>query len=218
LLTAGIPGVATRVTPDVRRKPLSPAEALVALRRDRHRGGAGRYLDYVFDLGPRVRAIVLDTTRRNKGAGGIVRPAQLRWLHDALAAAGRRYVVVFSHSPLASAAGGSRALALLDRDQRVVAAVAGHTHRNRISARQTAWGGYWLVETASLVDYPQQARAFRLSETATGRLVLETWLVDHDPAVPLAAVARELAYLDVQGGRVSGAAGSRRDRNVRLYR
>ena len=36
--------------------------------------------------------------------------------------------------------------------------------------------------------------------------------------VPLADTARELAYLDVQGGRPNGFAGRRPDRNVRLWR
>ena len=34
----------------------------------------------------------------------------------------------------------------------------------------------------------------------------------------MAGVSRELAYLDVQGGRPLGFAGGPRDRNARLYR
>ena len=34
----------------------------------------------------------------------------------------------------------------------------------------------------------------------------------------LVGTARELAYLDAQGGRPGGDAGTRRDRNVQLYR
>jgi hypothetical protein len=33
----------------------------------------------------------------------------------------------------------------------------------------------------------------------------------------MAGVSRELAYLDVQGGRPKGFAGTRLDRNARLY-
>jgi hypothetical protein len=58
---------------------------------------------------------------------------------------------------------------------------------------------------------------FRLREAAGGGAVLETWMVDHDGA-GVAGTARELAYLDAQGGRPNGFAGSASDRNVRLFK
>ena len=73
------------------------------------------------------------------------------------------------------------------------------------------------MQTAALADYPQQgARAARARGTAGGGTVLETWMLDTAPD-PLADTARELAYLDAQGGRPQGEAGTRNDRNVRLY-
>jgi hypothetical protein len=52
--------------------------------------------------------------------------------------------------------------------------------------------------------------------TAGGGVALETTMVDHDGR-GLAGVARELAYLDAQGGRPQGVAGRPGDRNARLY-
>jgi hypothetical protein len=73
-----------------------------------------------------------------------------------------------------------------------------------------------VIETSSLADFPQQGRMLRVRETAGGGRVVETWMVDQDGA-GAAGTARELAYLDAQGGRPQAFAGRPEDRNVRLY-
>jgi Calcineurin-like phosphoesterase len=183
LLGLGLPGRSIRVAPDPGRRELSPGEV-------RRRLGK---LRYSFRLGAHVRGVVFDRPRR---------------LQSLLRAAGEEPVVVFSHKPLPEAA-----LAVLDGDPHVVAAIHGDTHRNSIEARDH----YWVIGTSSLVDYPQQARALALYRTANGGLVLETWMIDHDPGDRLAATSRQLAYLDFQGGRPEHFGGARRDRNARLY-
>jgi hypothetical protein len=75
-----------------------------------------------------------------------------------------------------------------------------------------------LISTSSLVDYPQQVRAFRVAATSNGGVVLQTWMLNTDSSVRLASISRQLAYLDVQGGRPQGFAGTRADRNANLYR
>jgi hypothetical protein len=60
-----------------------------------------------------------------------------------------------------------------------------------------------------------QARMLRLVRTRSGRLALETWMVDGTGST-LAGTARQLAYLDAQGGRPQGDAGGRLDRNALL--
>ena len=212
LLRSGLPGETAPVAPDPARRELTPAQAVAALRP----GTTGR-LDYTFDLGPRVRGIVLDTVQRAKGAHGVVTPREVAFLRDELRRAGDRWVLVFTHQPLGGFAEGAPLQALLDADPRVLAAIAGDTHHNRITPRPTAAGGYWQITTSALADFPQQTRMLRVRETAGGGAVLETWMLDTAPD-PLADTARALAFLDAQGGRPDHDAGTRLDRNVRLYR
>jgi 3',5'-cyclic AMP phosphodiesterase CpdA len=203
-------GSAETVPADPARRHLAPAAMVdrLAAAAGVHPAARGR-LDYTFDLGPAVRGIVLDTASRLAGSRGVVTAEQVAWLREQLTDG--RWSVVFAHNPLEASDGGQAALALLDRSPRVVAVVSGNRHRNTIEPRD----GYWLIGTSSLADFPQQARMFRLREAAGGA-VLETWMVDHDGR-GLAGIARELAFLDAQGGRPQGFAGERSDRNVRLF-
>ncbi len=207
-----------RVPPDPARRELDPQETVAALQASSGRRASGALLDYRADIGPHVRALVLDLARRGGGSGGIVHPGQPEWLAGELAAAGERWILVVSHQPLTSSQGASQILALLDREPRVVAAISGHIHRNQIAARPSPAGGYWLISTASLIDYPQQARALRVLATADGGVAIQTWMLDHVFPGELGTVSRQLAYLDAQGGRPGGFIGDRLDRNVTLYR
>jgi len=179
------------------------------------RGGSAR-LDYSFDLGDRVRLIVLDLVRRAGGSDGLVAPGQPAWLEDQLARARKRWVIVVTHHPLTNSVGGEGLLEIIDRHPRVLAAIFGHTHHNRIEPRPGAGGGYWLIGTGSMIDYPQQARAIRVFATADGGAALQTWMLDHAPG-GLGDISRELAFLDAQGGRPQDFAGTPRDRNATLF-
>ena len=213
VLEGGLPGRRQRVPADPARRPMTAPQVVGRLREAvaPRAGDGGGPLDYTFDIGPRVRAIMLDTVRREGGSRGRLSPAQVDWLRTELARAGDRYVVVFSHNPLDSTDGGEPALAAMAASGHVVAAIAGNTHKNSIHTSH----GMWLITTSSLADFPQQARMFQLRDAGTG-VVLETWMVDHDGR-GLAGISRELAYLDAQGGRPQGFAGGARDRNARLY-
>jgi Calcineurin-like phosphoesterase len=202
-------GRAETVPADPARRHLDPAELVERLATAVGvRPAAPGRLDYTFDLGD-MRGIVLDTANRAGGSRGLVTARQVAWLQRQLETS--RWAVVFAHNPLESSDGGEAALAALDAAPRVVAVVSGNRHRNTIERRD----GYWLIGTSSLADFPQQARMFRLRE-APGGAVLETWMVDHDGR-GLAGTARELAYLDAQGGRPQGFAGRPTDRNARLF-
>jgi hypothetical protein len=228
LLREAFAGPTRRVPADGAWRQLSFAEAVARLRAAAGRApAAAPRLDYVVDLGARLRLIVLDLARRGGGSGGLVRAGQPEFVARAVAGAGGgagaggRWVIAVSHQPLGDSAGGEAILAELDRSPLVIATLAGHTHRNRVVPRHSSAGGYWQIETASLIDYPQQARALRLVATAGGGVAIHTWMLDHVAAGRtggLGRVSRELAYLDAQGGRPGAFAGTRLDRNVILYR
>jgi 3',5'-cyclic AMP phosphodiesterase CpdA len=219
LLAHGIPGRATTIAPDPRRRAVRLTEIAQPTGADPR----AERLNYALDVGEKLRVLVLDTVDRAGGAAGIVTPAELRFLRTELegaAGADDRWYVVADHHGLERARNGDRAFALLDRDPRVVAEISGDTHRHAIRPRRTAAGGFWQIATGSLADWPQQARMLRFVEGANGTRAIETWVVDHAgglDAEDLAGFGRELAFLDAQGGRPQRFAGARTDRNARLW-
>ena len=222
LLAQALRGPIVRVPPDPARRELGFGEVLSRL----HAAGgpatairSGTRLDYIIDVGLRLRVVVLDIVRRDGGSDGAVDPSQPAWLERQLGDAGDRWVIVVTHQPIASSAGGARLLSVMDRAPRVIAALNGHIHRNEIRPRPTAAGGYWLITTASLIDYPQQARALTVQATQNGAVAIRTWMLDHvDAPRGLGRISRQLAYLDAQGGRPQGFEGMHGDRNVILHR
>ncbi|MGP4029758.1 TIGR03767 family metallophosphoesterase [Actinomadura sp. 3N407] len=204
---------------------------------------------YGFDKGI-VRGLVLDTVNQNGYSEGSLDKAQFAWLESQLEAGSSRYFaadgsvvrhaakdrlfVLFSHHPIGSmenALGGDRVLgdevqALLLRYPNVILWVNGHTHRNHVipHARQGG-GGFWEVNTAAHIDFPQQSRIVELADNGDGTLSIFATILDSagpasyggrltDP-VRLASLSRELAGNDWQD-RDDGRRGETADRNVEL--
>jgi metallophosphoesterase (TIGR03767 family) len=240
---------ARRVTPDPDRRILSRSEIIEehftttgAPRghgfTEQNRADGTAY--YTFDRGP-VRFIVLDSVNPNGQSDGSLDTTQFGWLAAQLEASRDRVVVLASHHTIDTmtnsgiGTGGEaqtrvlgdevRALAL--RHPQVVAWVDGHTHRNRVLAHRRAdgSGGFWEINTAAHVDWPQQSRLLEIADNRDGTLSIFTTLLDHDgPAayggrlgdpLPLAGLARELAANDWQV-RTAGAGGDAESRNVEL--
>jgi metallophosphoesterase (TIGR03767 family) len=127
--------------------------------------------------------------------------------------------------------------ALLAGTPNVIAYVAGHTHANAVKFNRGRRGrGFWEINTASHIDWPQQSRLIEIMDNGDGTLSLFGTLLDSaapvvaPPAGPaaaftpvqLASIARTLSYNDPQREGLEGTGGSaektgrRRDRNVEL--
>lgn len=229
-LLQALQGPTVKVPPDPRRQELSVGEAVGDLRAATAAYGSAERLDFVYDLGDRLRLIVLDLASRVGGSGGRLVAGQVEFVRAALDGAGDRWVVFVSHQTLRQTAGGEQLQSVLDSSPGVILILNGHTHRNRIFPRQTAAGGHWEIETASLIDWPQQTRALRIHETHDGAgVAISTWMLDHVSPEPagslglsgfsgsLGRISRELSYLSAAGGRPGHFAGDRSDRNAVLY-
>ena len=218
------------VTADPRRRVLSRAEVVDEHFRTtgtpvghgftaRNRADGTAY--YTFDSG-RVRFVVLDTVNPNGESNGSVDATQFEWLRTTLAASADRVVVVAGHHTVDSMTNrlvgtggdveqrilGDQVAALLLGHPQVVAWVNGHTHHNQVWAhrRPEGPGGFWEVNTAAHIDWPQQARLVEVVDNRDGTLSVFATMLDHaGPAayggrlgssVPLAGLARELAAND----------------------
>lgn len=243
----GTPSV-RRVTADPRRRLLDRAQ-LVAEHftttgtplghgfTSRNRADGTAY--YFFDRG-RVRFVALDTVNPNGYADGSLDSTQFAWLGDLLQDSADRIVIVFSHhtsetmdNPFVGTGLdpdrrvlGAEVLALLLDHPSVVAWVNGHSHRNRIWARQRpGGGGLWEINTAAHIDWPLQSRIVEVVDNRDGTLSLFTTVLDHagtrrwggelDTTRQLASLARELAANDWHHPG-DGARGTAKDRNVEL--
>lgn len=195
---------------------------------------------YYFDQGA-FRHVVMDSVNPNGYQDGSLDEPQFDWLKSTIGSASGRAVIVYSHhtsasmdNPLIASGGdlsprvlGSSVVDYLLTQPRVIAWVNGHTHKNQIivHTRTDGSGGFWEINTASHVDYPQQARIIEVADNGDGTLSIFTTILDHaGPAsyggdlsstVALASLSRELAVNDPQVD-ISSMAGTASARNTEL--
>ena len=240
-------GTATPVTADADRRLLTRGEVV-----DEHFDTSGTPVGhgftaqnrddntayYVIDKGA-VLLVMLDTVNANGYADGSLDPAQFEWLQQVVDSAADKLVILFSHhtsetmgnpfivtggDPGPRVLGGAVVDYLLTAPQ-VIAWVNGHTHRNEVLAHPAAAGGFWEINTASHIDFPQQARIIEIADNLDGTLSIFTTILDHfasaefdgslDSIDSLASLSRELSANDPQLIS-SGLAGTPGDLNVEL--
>jgi metallophosphoesterase (TIGR03767 family) len=263
-VAGALAGPARTVTPDADRRVIdrhtTVQEYFDTSGRPRGHGFTKRNLAdgtayYAFDRGL-MRGIVLDTVNPNGEADGSLDPDQFAWLEHELKAhsgAGRnRLIVLFSHHTIATMDNpivsqddprervlGDAVRDLLLAYPNVILWVNGHTHVNSVTPHarppgSPVPGGFWEVNTASHIDFPQQARVVEIADNKDGTLSVFGTIVDSaaplsvpaklDSPQALAALSRELAVNDWQervaapgaAGSPDGRRGRVEDRNVEL--
>jgi len=150
-----------------------------------------------------------------------------------------RYVMIFSHHTIGSMTnvtagsgrlGGAQVRELLLRYPNVIAWVNGHTHRNQVSAHArpsgaAVGGGFWEINTAAHIDWPQQSRIVEVADNLDDTLSIFCTIVDHSGPISrggrltetatLASLSRELSANDLPN-RTDARRGELSDRNVEL--
>ena len=183
-----------------------------------------------------VRIILLDTNHPWGDYQGRVGKQQLAWLDECLREVGRtpgRRALLASHHGCASLVNRRghdpervHAQALTDvlhRHACVLAWLVGHRHIHRIDAhpprpqaRAGGGRGFWEIATASIIDWPSQARAIELVRHRDGSLELICSPLDHrSPAGTLAALHHALAQR-FAGRQAQAMQGRAQDGQVRL--
>jgi metallophosphoesterase (TIGR03767 family) len=177
---------------------------------------------YTVDQGDHVRMVVMDTVNPNGYADGSLDQPQFTWLKDVIDNSEDKLVILFSHhtsgtmsNPLIATGLdlnqrvlGSAVVSYLLTKPQVIAWVNGHTHRNEIIAHAGGAGGFWEINTASHIDFPQQGRIIEIADNTDGTLSIFTTILDHaadaawngglDSTLELASLSRELSANDWQ--------------------
>jgi 3',5'-cyclic AMP phosphodiesterase CpdA len=167
---------------------------------------------------PGIRFYVLETSRPAGKALGHVGKDQLRWLKKELDGHPGFLAVVVSHHPIGLIEEGGHELEnlLLDHPQ-VIALVCGHDHRHHIQAfRNPArpGGGFWQIQTASLMDYPQQGRILEIFDRGNGTGAIRTFVLNQQAKGQLGKNARA-SFQSAAREQFDGS-GEAQDRNVEL--
>ena len=150
-----------------------------------------------------------------------------------------RYIMIFSHHTIETMTnvsdgsgrlGGPQVRDLLLRYPNVIAWVNGHTHRNQVSSHArpseaAIGGGFWEINTAAHIDWPQQSRIVELADNLDDTLSIFCTIVDHSGPISrgsrltetatLASLSRELSANDLPN-RTDARRGDLSDRNVEL--
>ena len=144
---------------------------------------------YSADVG-KVKLIVIDSVNQFGGWQGSLDEDQFAWLESEIANS-TKPVVLSSHHPLMLmfndyAPIGRRVCRdeireMLLKYPQVILWLAGHEHRHHVEwiGSEDEKVGFWLVETASHIDWPQQSRTVEVVRSHDGDFFIGLTVIDH---------------------------------------
>ena len=169
-------------------------------------------------LQPGIRFYVLNSSRRAGTAMGRLDSEQLRWLSEELEGHSGYLAIIVSHHPIQNMMDGRQELVrLLLHHPQVVALLCGHEHEHRIKAFAHPGNparGFWQIQTASLIDFPQQPRILEISNNADGTGTIRTFVFNQQAGGDLGKNA--LASYQSAKGEAFDGSGTPADRDVAL--
>lgn len=188
---------------------------------------AHSYGYYSFNVNELVHCIVLDTAIYNLDgalpvetlAGGVLDKAQFDWMVEDIEANSDRLCIIFSHhNPIGSftdamsQVSAARLKRTLCSYENVIAHINGHTHVNKISPviYKGLPGGYWNINTASIIEWPQEWRDIAVKDNGDGTGTITCAMIQHGDTESLEVTG---ADPDAQKSKREGA---EKDRNVSL--
>lgn len=164
--------------------------------------------------------VALDTVNHHGGFEGSISESQLRWLESTLVRFTGKHVIIASHHPSQAIInnyqpGGSERrvlgpeiLSTLMQHKNVLVWINGHEHENQIILNVGPEGRILPeINTASIIDWPQQARILEFSCDPESIYIVST-VINHDglvepdlerlDLVDMAGLSRILAFNDYQ--------------------
>ena len=174
-----------------------------------------------------IKVIVLDDTEsddtifgsRANGANGALDSKRYAWLINELdkGQAEGKLMIIAAHVPIgvgplwdsASSPTESELIAKLHNYPNLIMWVSGHRHYNTVTALQSPdlsrpECGFWVVETASLRDFPQQFRAFDVVRNSDK--TISVFVADVDPAATEGSPAAKSRAYAIATGEIFNAA------------
>ena len=193
-----------------------------------------------------VRLVSMDTVNIHGGWQGSLDETQFEWIKALLCDETPRYYIFLSHHPASTLfnlytpegaerrVGEDELVTELLKDDRVILWLAGHNHEHKMEKIEAEGvRGFWHIQTASNIDWPQQGRIVEILEEGS-QIAIATTVFDHQGTIrddftqanlndptELAGLSRALAGNDWQ--RRSGEfdlelmAGKPEDRNRILW-
>ncbi len=159
-----------------------------------------------------ITLIALDTVNPYGGWQGSLDQEQFEWLKRQCEELQDRFIVITSHHPLDDLYNGYT-VELTPRILResikefllgqpnIVAWICGHTHRHKITHfKSETSDGFWQIETASLIDWPQQGRVIEFYIDELDQLCIATTLFDHQGTVASEYTTSDLSEVNNLAG------------------